>query len=336
MHTLRLRYGKLCLTVFLALVAIDRLTVKVTAQEIRQRPKNELFEFLVGATDGTALQLDEGAARAIRESGKLLPPQVSVDLPASRLEASLDAIFGEHDERERYFRKSIVAPQILKLEKLEQSPDSRLRIIHFWFIAYGELSRLEDEALTEQMISDAQRDQENESDAGDHTAETRQISTDELAKCGVSAPLEPSDTRTESYSRINMHLFKKIDLDLTMRMVSTRDTSSILSAAIVDPRFNASPELKNTWRRSQRNEAGELQLHSEGVYADAGGYVQLLQLSSPSDAVLVEGHFAFLEPHGWFDGANLLSSKMPIMVQMSARRLRRSLLKTLETPHDQP
>jgi hypothetical protein len=45
----------------------------------------------------------------------------------------------------------------------------------------------------------------------------------------------------------------------------------------------------------------------------------------PRGAILIEYHVAYAEPHGWFKGANLLQSKLPILAQTVVRKLRRNL-----------
>lgn len=319
---------KIGVTALLAAWMIWGCTGELLAQatKINKNPPNELFEALIGAQPaGTAPQSTNESAVIV--CGRIPRPRFESAEDPKQRDETLDSIFGIGDERERYFRRSIVAPQILKLEKVAHSPESLLRIVHFWFIAYGDLSKLDDKELTNQMMLDAKED--SDADNGDQTAESREVTAEELAQCSITAPSAPTSERNEFFSRVNMHLFKKLDLDLTMHVISTRSSDQLLSAAVVDSRFADCENLKNQWRRLQRDEAGALAVHSQGGYADAGGYLRLVQFDEPEQAILVEGHFAFLEPHGWFDGANLLGSKMPTLVQISARRLRKSLLKTL-------
>jgi hypothetical protein len=43
--------------------------------------------------------------------------------------------------------------------------------------------------------------------------------------------------------------------------------------------------------------------------------------------LLIEVHMVFAEPKGWFEGRNLLRSKLPPVMQDSVRKFRRQLAK---------
>ena len=49
-------------------------------------------------------------------------------------------------------------------------------------------------------------------------------------------------------------------------------------------------------------------------------------MAQPSDAMLIEYHVVFEEPEAWFQGANLLSSKLPLVIQDVVRSFRRKLV----------
>ena len=51
-------------------------------------------------------------------------------------------------------------------------------------------------------------------------------------------------------------------------------------------------------------------------------------LAEPKGALFVEGHVVFAEPVKWFDGANLLRSKLPPVIQGQVRSFRRELAKS--------
>ena len=50
-------------------------------------------------------------------------------------------------------------------------------------------------------------------------------------------------------------------------------------------------------------------------------------LAEPAGAILVECHGVFEEPQGWFQGAPLLRSKLPMLVQEQVRGFRGKLVK---------
>jgi hypothetical protein len=91
----------------------------------------------------------------------------------------------------------------------------------------------------------------------------------------------------------------------------------------VDPRFDNDRQFPNRWLPLARDEAGTQKLGQPHPYHAAGGYLKATRLHEPAGAVLVEYHLVFDEPAGWFSGANLLRSKLPIVCQDGVRRFRR-------------
>ncbi len=73
-----------------------------------------------------------------------------------------------------------------------------------------------------------------------------------------------------------------------------------------------SGQAKESCRRRSRSTGG-------------ASITRISRLASMPGALLVEGHFAFAEPHAWFDGAPILRSKISLVAQDQIRRLRREL-----------
>ena len=59
----------------------------------------------------------------------------------------------------------------------------------------------------------------------------------------------------------------------------------------------------------------------------AAFYLKITKLAEPAGALFVEEHVVFAEPTGWFDGANLLRSKLPLVIQNNVRTMRREWAK---------
>jgi hypothetical protein len=49
------------------------------------------------------------------------------------------------------------------------------------------------------------------------------------------------------------------------------------------------------------------------------------ELVGVEDGLFVEVHVVYAEPYGWFEGRNLLRSKLPPVLQDSVRKFRRKL-----------
>ena len=129
----------------------------------------------------------------------------------------------------------------------------------------------------------------------------------------------------ERFVHSKVMVLDRIELSQTSRAMTTRTDDSVLIASQVDRRFAEDAEFPNAWRPLVRNDAGEITTGPPRTYAAAGGYLLATRLSEPQGAILVEYHFVYREPHDWFNGANLLRSKLPIFLQSRIRALRREL-----------
>jgi hypothetical protein len=95
----------------------------------------------------------------------------------------------------------------------------------------------------------------------------------------------------------------------------------------IDPRFTGEPSHRNTWAPIERDDLGKKHEGEKHPYRGAGGYISIRQLPELDDACLVEARMVLHEPEDWFSGSNVLRSKLPIMMQESARSFRRKLMK---------
>jgi hypothetical protein len=94
-------------------------------------------------------------------------------------------------------------------------------------------------------------------------------------------------------------------------------------AATLDPRFSQDREIPNAWRPQRLDDAGHVVNGAARPYAGAAWYWKATKLKQPAGAILIEYHVVFDEPEGWFNGANLLRSKLPLLVQDGVRKFRR-------------
>ena len=90
---------------------------------------------------------------------------------------------------------------------------------------------------------------------------------------------------------------------------------SVVVAISIDPRFSADNDFPNSWRSMSRGTGRSLQLGDAQPYQAAGGYMKATRLAKTSGALLIEYHLVFEEPQGWFNGSNLLRSKLPLVCQ---------------------
>ena len=100
----------------------------------------------------------------------------------------------------------------------------------------------------------------------------------------------------------------------------------MLVAGEIDPRFQGDPEFPNQWQ-SIIKEGGTTKLGPAMPWSGAAFYLKITKLAEPAGALFIEQHVIFAEPMGWFNGANLLRSKLPLAVQINVRSMRKEWLK---------
>jgi hypothetical protein len=214
-------------------------------------------------------------------------------------------------------RKSIVAPFILKIggdDAVEKT--STLRRVDLWFIAYGKLDTIGDESFWKSVRESAGGDKENRELSSTRTAI---LSADELRSRGI---VDPDNQR---HLTADLTLFNRVRISATMRAMQTRSTDSLVLAAMLDPRFADDRQFPNCWWPLARDDNGRQQTGAAQSYRTAGWYCKAMQLHEPAGALWIEYHVLFDEPAGWFNGANLLRSKLPLVVQEGVRKFRRQL-----------
>ena len=189
------------------------------------------------------------------------------------------------------------------------------RRVDLWFVAYGSLDTLASDDFLSNQFKAASDDSENASSA-------RLLGDADLKRRGLPVPSAAEDPR---YVAAETTLLERVRVSATTRSIKTRTAESLVAASILDPRFAGDPEFPNRWRSILRDDAGNRQFGEPHAYGGLGSYVKATRLVEPRGAILIEYHVAYAEPQAWFNGANLLQSKLPILAQTVVRKLRRSL-----------
>jgi hypothetical protein len=122
-------------------------------------------------------------------------------------------------------------------------------------------------------------------------------------------------------------LLSKVRLTGTSHSYWSRSDDSIIAATMLDPRFTGDADLPNQWQSITRQPDGNVELGEPHPYRGAGEYIKITRLAEPAGALLIEFHVVYVEPKGWFDGSNMLTSKLPAVVQNQIRNMRRELTK---------
>lgn len=262
---------------------------------------------------GLVQLLDPGVRVTADVSVPLPSPTLADGLSATDQRKAIEAVAGTRHTWEALTRKSVVAPFVVK-STFDDPALKTGRRVDLWFIAYGDLQRLkQDDFLTNQFGS---------MDAEDHTAVARKWTNDQLAQRKLPAYTSPGDPE---FVYVDVTLLQKVRIQATTSTVVTESPESVVAASVLSPAFARDKEAPNQWIPLQRDDSGKLQPGEPQAYDGLGSYIKATQLKEPAGALLIEYHVVFQEPAGWFNGSNLLRSKIPIVAQNIVRQVRREL-----------
>lgn len=281
------------------------LLIPMFAATLATAQENAVYQMLladgVTLSDGTVI--------------KLPAPTMTDGVDAAEQQQLLELAAGRND-LPRFTRKTRVAPINLQMKSVKNKTGARTgQMVDAWFIVHGTLEQIE-QHLREEMKNP--QPQQSDDGAG------RAVTSEELTARDIE-PLAENDATDEGYSYFQTSLLDRVHLSGVARSNSTRQEQSFLMAFVLDERFANDAELPNQWRPIDVNELGKQVLGEPQPYSGCGGYVKATELIEPTGALLVEMHVAFNEPHAWFEGANLLRSKLPLVVQERVRDFRGEL-----------
>ena len=259
--------------------------------------------------------VDEGI-----EKGAALPqPSLADGLEADAQDAVLKEIVGRAYSLDTFKGRSPVAPQIIRMDDVASgTPDRRIRRVDAWFVAYGRLDAIADKQFLEGLMSDDSSEEEGNADG-------KPLTPADLAARDIK--IAPESAGFEAYAHGSFELLGKVKLTGASRSYWSRTDDSIVAAAMLDPRFTKDEEFPNQWQPIVRGRDGTAKLGDAVPYQGAGEYIKITRLENPAGALLIEFHLIYAEPKGWFSGSNLLTSKLPAVVQNQIRNMRRELAK---------
>lgn len=262
--------------------------------------------------------MQRGVAIGRHEAIRLPAPTLTDGMTAAQQRQALEAVAEGGHSWEELTRKSVVAPFIFKLPK-EENEQGLGRRVDLWFVAYCNMSTLENGEWLERQFKNTG----NETDP-EHGAVCKVLSDADLARHNIKAPHGPQDPQ---FVFAELTLLDRVRLGVTTKSSQLQTPDSVLSASMLDPRFISDPNFANNWRPILRDDNNRRYLGKPESYFGYGSYAKATRLLDPAGAILIEYHAAFAEPEGWFNGNNLLRSKLPILAQMIVRQLRRELAK---------
>ena len=245
---------------------------------------------------------------------KLPPPVMPDGLDAAGQKAVITQLIGADYSYAEFTRKSVVAPYLLRVRDAQPSdPKAPARGVDVYFVTQGDLRATDDEKFLERLTG-----------AGKNDGKARGLNREELAKRQIA--FKEGDEKKQGYGQIEFDFLEKVRLKITGHAMWSKTAESVVAAAEIDPRFRADPEFPNEWRPITA-EGGAKKVGEPQPYGGGGMYLKITKLADPAGGLFVEQHIVFAEPTGWFDGANLLRSKLPLVVQSNVRDMRREWMK---------
>jgi hypothetical protein len=285
------------IAIFLALLATSRCTAE-----------NTIFDVLTS----------KGIAVSPQEVLKLPPPAMPDGTNAAAQRKVIETLLDGRYEWDDFTRHAVVSPLLLKIADNDPEAGQVGRRVDLYFIAYGSLDKLgSDTFLTDQLNIAA-------SNSDNSGTRTKLLSSDELSKRNLPVPKQSGDPR---WVTSDSTLLDKVRISATTKNIKSQTADSVLIASILDSQFDHDAEYANLWRSITIGDTGERKEGPPQTYDGLGSYIKVTRLGEPAGALFIEYHVVFTEPQGWFHGANLLRSKLPIVAQDMVRKLRRSLEK---------
>ncbi len=265
----------------------------------------------------------------LRTKGFVVAGDMRVTLPAPTMPDGLDVaaqqavlakIVGDRYPVDEFLRESVVTPFVLKFPETRGGAVAA-RGVELWFIVYGDLNDLS----KVDVLKDFTNSKSN--DATLHVLTASELEARHLPATSADSAKHiatPGETE-ERFAHTIASILDHVELHHTLRCVLSRSEESVLIATLVDRRFDGDRDFPNEYYRLIRSDTGDITKGPAEPYSGAGGYMKATRLAQPPGAILVEYHSNYSEPHDWFNGANLLQSKLPILLQSRVRELRRDV-----------
>jgi hypothetical protein len=283
-----------------------------------------IASLLLGAThdDNSILQqlVEAGVPVGSGAPLKLPAPTLADGLDAAAQKKAIQGITDANHPVDALLRKSIVSPfQLIIRSEGNATGEVTGKRVDIWFVVYGDLSTITKEGFLEERFSLGSKGENDNKPA----AKSVILSAEELQKRNIQ--ITTAEDVKDGFAYASFSLFDRVQISGTGHVVQTRTKTSIVMASLLAPGFADDADYANRWATIDRDKPGNLSVGESHRYAGYGSYVKVTELIEPQGALFVEYHMVFDEPKSWFNGANLLRSKLPLMVQDNIRKFRREI-----------
>lgn len=244
------------------------------------------------------------------QSVSLPEPSFDDAMDADRQEQVLGEVAGKYP-LDLFLRDSIVAPFRLERENIKNQQGERVgHRVDVWFVVHGSLQTIRDGKLFESML-DVTAEADNDPDTGSA------LSDEQLAARGIKTPA--GDGGGRGFYRFSVDVIDRVRVEGVVLADIQSTESSHFASVFLDDRFAEDQEFPNRWRPRGSDAAVAF------PYRGLAAYAKATRLRGHDGAILVECHAVVHEPREWFNGPNLLSSKLPLVTQDTVRKFRRAI-----------
>jgi len=248
---------------------------------------------------------------------KLPGPTLADGQDAEAARAVVRSVAGDERAVRDFLRDSVTAPFILKARDIKAGA-AIVRAADLWFAVHADLADVDPDQVLRRANDQAV-------EAGNMRFEAKILGEADL-RGRQGRALGPEDGRSEWYTHLTGRLLDRISFEATDRAVATRSPDSSTVAARTDPGFDRDAKFPNRWSTLARQGGSEVS-GAARPYLGGASYAKITRLASEPGVLFVEAHFAFVEPHDWFQGNPILRSKIAVIAQDQVRQLRREIAK---------
>jgi hypothetical protein len=235
--------------------------------------------------------------------------------------AALRKLAGSDEGVKELLRDSVTAPQILRIHDEKGTDGTIIRVADLWFAVHASLEEIDPGQLG------GAREDAKPFEAGNMRFTNHVLTDDELKTRGIVR----ADPKLEWYTHLAADLLDRIRVEATSRARGSQSKESWVFASRTDHRLDEDAQYPNHWMPVDRQGKAKADAGPK-PYPGGASTTKISRLATAPGALLVEGHFAFAEPHAWFDGAPILRSKIALVAQDQIRRLRRELAERRPRP----
>lgn len=268
----------------------------------------------------------------LRHPGIMLASNRHIPLPAPVMADGLDAkgqqailkkLLADDIDLEDFLQDSVTAPQLLKRPEEKQADvEAPVRFLELYFVAFGDLDTLTDRPLRQRLVAPDRR-----------KASPKTLTPDELYLRGIT--IAQGGVEHEEFSYLQANILVRVQVRAVAHSYWSRSLDSIVIASELDDRFATDRDFPNQWRPLiKEDDEHEVKEGPPQPYRGAAYYLKITRLKNPTEAVFVEAHIGFTEPRKWFNGENVLRSRLPAATMSMVRHFRRELIRASRKPDE--